>query len=208
MMHNVRVVEGEVVVEFPPAGTQTTPVTRVRSTLVTSSITALRARGLFDAYASHLASSDREALVTMIAGNWIPVALALKHYGACEALALTHDEAQAMGLDVATRVHASVLNTVRRLATGAGVTPWTVIGHYNRLWTRLFDGGAYHIIKTGPKDAVLELFEVPLVELSYFRSAFCGVNQAGLNLFSSKVVVRALPKRRMNGSFAISASWV
>src|SRR5580704_17776294 len=148
--------KGEIVNEFPPAPTPPRPMVRVRSTVVTSGIAALRERGHFDAYAAALEPKTRDILVTTIAGVWLPIDLVMTHYRACESLGLSHDECFAIGSAVGSRMHDNVLHLVRPLATSAGVTPWMAAARYEAFWTRLFDGGGFRITKVGPKDGFTE----------------------------------------------------
>jgi hypothetical protein len=197
----------EVVASYPAPGKRSEPVRHVRSTIIASGIKALREHRRFDEYAAALDPAHRDVLVTTVAGAWLPVDLAVIHYRACDAIQLTHDETVAIGLEVGARAHESVLHTVKRIASGAGVTPWTLAAQYDRLYPRMFDGGAFRIVRLGPKDGVIEISHCPLADSAYFRSAFCGVNLAGMNLVSTKAYVR-LQSRPAPHAFAIRLSWV
>jgi hypothetical protein len=197
----------EIVIAHPALGARTEPVTRVRSTFIAAGIAVLRARDLFGRYADALSDSDRTALVGTVAGSWVTLALAMAHYRACEALQLQHFDAMSIGVEVGGRAHESVLLGVKHLAVAVGVTPWTLIAQYDRLWARSFDGGGFRVLRAGPKDAVIEVQQNPLAASSYFRSTFCGVNLAALNLMTKKAFVRLLPPTGTH-SFAVRASWV
>jgi hypothetical protein len=198
---------GEVVATYPAAGRRPDPVRHVRSTFVTSGIAAIRQRGRFDDYAAALDDASRELLVGAVAGAWLPVDLAVAHYRACDAINLPHDEVVAIGVEVGMRAHENVLQAVKKIAAGVGVTPWALAVQYDRLWPRMFDGGGFRISRVGPKDGVIELLQCPLSESSYFRSAFCGVNLAGLHLVSTKAYVR-IQSRPAPHAFSVRISWV
>ena len=197
----------EIVIAHPALGKRAEPVRRVRSTIIAAGVATLRANGHFDTYADALEGESRDALLATVAGAWLPVELALAHYRACDTLQLSHAERLAIGLTVGSSAHDSLLLGLKQLASAAGVTPWTLVSQYERLWSRTFDGGGFRILKVGPKDGVIELNQLPLAASPYFRSAFCGVNLSGLNLVTRKAFVRV----QAGGgalSFSMRASWV
>jgi hypothetical protein len=196
----------EIVVEYPAPPAHPRPLARVRSTIVTSALTALRERGHFERYLGAIDAKSREILLTTIAGTWLPVDLVMRHYMACESLGLPYDECFAMGNAVGARMHESVLHLVRGLASGAGVTVWTAAARYESFWTRLFDGGGFRIVKAGPKDGVMELFQLPIAQFAYFRAAFCGVSQVGISFFTTKAYVRVIGTTK--DGFSVRSSWV
>jgi hypothetical protein len=61
-----------------------------------------------------------------------------------------------------------------------------------KLYERLFDGGACWVVKTGPKDARMEVVANPIVSIAYFRNAMRGVWLAGLELFCEKAYITEL----------------
>jgi hypothetical protein len=198
--------EREIILEHPPRPTPARPVTRVRSTIVTSALVALKERGHYDRYLAGLEPKSRDLLVTAVAGTWLPIDLVMDHYVACEALGLSHDECFALGSAVGARMQGTVLHAMRALATGAGVTPWTAASRYDTFWTRLFDGGGFRITRVGPKDGLNEYSQLPLARFSYFRSAFCGVSLVGISLFTTKAYIRVVATAK--DGFTIRSSWV
>src|SRR5438270_1194490 len=103
----------EVVIAHPPWGTRTEPVTRVRSTFIAAGIAVLRARDLYDRYASALGDADRPVILSSVAGSWVTLTLAMAHYRACDALELPHLDAVSIGSEVGARAHDSVLLGVK-----------------------------------------------------------------------------------------------
>jgi hypothetical protein len=196
----------EVIGEYPAPPAQPRPTARVRSTIVTSGLAALRERGYIDRYTAALDPQSRDLLLTTVAGVWLPLDLVMTHYAACETLGLSHDEVFSIGMAVATRMHDNVFHLLRHLATGVGVTPWTAAARYEAFWTRAFDGGGYRLTKAGPKDGLAEYFQFPLANSAYFRSAFCGVSLAGISLFTTKAYVRVIATGK--DGFTVRSSWV
>jgi len=180
-------VKEEVLVPFRAPPGSVPLVTRVRSTLITSSVQALRRRGHEAAYFARLSPDHAKEVSGLIAGVWLPLGLAMAHYGAIDALPLTATERLEMGNEVSTQVQASVLATFARAATNVGVTPWTGLSQFQRLYDRLMDGGACAVTRVGPKEARVEVVQNALVGISYFRTAFRGFIVASCELFTKKV---------------------
>jgi hypothetical protein len=198
----------EIVNEYPPPGQVIRPAASVRSTILTSSIVALRARGHFDGWSAALEPSSRDALLGLIAGTWVPLDLAMRHYDACDSLLLPHDEIVAIGQSVGTSAHQNLFHALKRIVSGAGVTPWTLAEHYERLFVRAFDGGGFRIARAGPKDSTIELRSVPMARSAYFRAAFCGVNMSALGLVTTRCYVRVSSVARSRDGFTVRVAWV
>jgi hypothetical protein len=194
----------EVFVELPAPVGRIEPVRSIRSTLISSSLMAVKKRDLTDAYFRLLPEEHHEAIQGLVAGVWVEMPLARAHYAAIDALGLSSDEQVSMGRDVADRIQRSVLATLARMATGAGVTPWTGLAIMPKLWDRLFIGGACGITKIAQKDARVEVVKLSLCEMSYFRHAFAGVLSAGSELFCRNAFVTQLPRRGEVWSFKLS----
>lgn len=180
---------------FPASIDRIGPITAVRSTLVSSSLQAVRNRGLNDQYFAVLNPALHDEMRTMVAGTWVPIDIAREHYLAMDAIILSQDDRIGIGREVADKVQGSLLGTLARLATGAGVTPWAGLGAMHRLWDRIFQGGGVSVIKNGPKDAELHLAQFSLMDIGYFNGAFRGVAAAGLELFCRKAFISNLPRR-------------
>ncbi len=199
---------GELVSAWPAPPKKAGPVAAVRSTVLSSGLAALRARNLEARYLGHLPREHHAAVESLIAGTWLPIDFVTAHYRACDELNLPFDEALAIGTAVGARVHESLLVTVKKLAAAAGVTPWTALAQYDRLWVRTFEGGSFSITRTGPKDALIQIMHMPLARFAYFRASYCGVNLAGLKLFATNAYVRLLPSSTTDQAYAFRASWV
>jgi hypothetical protein len=170
------------------------PVTQVRSTLVASSLQAVRDRQLFERYCTLLPRERHDVIVHSVAGSWLAVDDATAHYRAMDSLGLMPNEVFEIGRSVAEKVQGSVLSTLAKLATGTGVTPWQPLAQLHRLWARIFIGGAVSVCKRGPKEAHCEVLGNPLSDIPYFRGAFRGLINGGLSLFCTKAYVTELTK--------------
>jgi hypothetical protein len=165
------------------------PVTQFRSTLLTTSLKAIRDRGHGDRYLQILPPQHHDAVRACIAGVWLPIDLGLAHYAACNALGLSSEEQMAIGREVGLKIQGTFLGTVVKLAKAAGVTPWLCLTQYQRLWDRLLVGGGVVLTKLGPKEARLECLGAELARIPYFRTAFRGLNESSCELFCSKAYV-------------------
>ena len=196
----------EVFVPLPAPLDRIEAVRAVRSTLLSGSIQALRGRQMFDAYFKVLPPKYHEPILSMVAGVWIPMELARAHYVALDALIPDERQQIDMGRNVADRIHRTILATVAKAATGAGVTPWMGLATMPKLWDRTFVGGGIAVHKLGPKDARLDIVRLSLLDTSsYFRHAFRGVFAAGIELFCRRAFVVELPRR--GDVFSYKVSW-
>jgi hypothetical protein len=198
----------EYVAVYPLPPTLVRSVVSGRSTLLCSGIASFRSRGLLDRYLAGLPDSLREEMANLIAGVWLPVSTVNAHFAAAEQLGLSAEEAFAIGVESGTRTQQTVLKTLTRLAAGAGADPWTALGQYGRLWSRVFDGGGVVIRRLGRKEALVTLSELPFARFEYFRHAFRGSNHAGLSPFARTLYVREHPALRSVNGFALRLSWV
>jgi hypothetical protein len=183
------------------------PVTRVSSTLLASSVLAIRERGLLDEYLQNVPPELHATVLQSVGWSWLPVEVGLAHYRAADALGLSPREQFEIGRSVAARVQNSTLGTLVRLAKTAGVTPWTGLGHFQRLWDRLLEGGAGAVYRLGPKEARVEIHGVPLVRLAYFRNGWRGMFAGSGELFSSKIYVTEMVNRTTQTSMSLRVAW-
>jgi hypothetical protein len=181
--------------------------TALRSTLLTTSIQSLRARGLYDRYAALLPAQHREAILTSVAGVWLPMAVGIAHYTTCDALGLAASEQFAIGQEVGDRVQGTLLGLVVRTAKTAGLSPWAGLSNARRLYTRLFQGGSVRLVKLGPKEARVELVNNPLFANAHFRNGLRGLTVAGAELFCEKAYGTELARLSTPTSFAMRVSW-
>ena len=183
------------------------PVVKVRSTLLASSLLGLRERGKFDSYLQLLPPEVHAAVLNTVAGQWLDVRFAMAHYRACDGLEFSVDEQFASGWRTADRIQNSVLGTRVRVATGAGVTPWTGLESFQRLWDRLLLGGSGAVYRLGPKEARVEIHGVPMVQFRYFRNGWRGMFAGSGQLFANRVYVHEIPRYTTDTRTAFRVSW-
>jgi hypothetical protein len=199
----------EVLVPFREGVTRDgVPVTtKFRSTWLSSSMRALRERGLRERYLALLPPADRETIGSLVVGVWLPVSVAIAHYDACEALGLTEIDMLALGADVSRHAQGSVLSVAVTVAKGAGVTPWTIITRYPGIWSRTWIGGGCSVLKLGPKDARLEIGGWPCARTRYCRVAMRGVLRGLAQSFSRQAYVTEVPRMCTALTLAYEIRW-
>jgi hypothetical protein len=178
----------EVVRALPAAGVS--PVTGVRSTLLASSLQAIRERGLVDAYTAALPQRHHDQVLRTLAPVWLPVDAALAHYKAVDSLRLSEEDVLSIGRGVGDRLHGTFLGTLVRGARHAGFTPWSIASKVDRVWSRVFEGGAIGVVKLGPKEGVLSIRGLPLLSVDYFRVGWRGVLCASVESVAHRCYVR------------------
>jgi hypothetical protein len=189
-----RLETGEVIVPFVPDREHVPSATHIRSTLIASSVSALRARALFDAYRANLEPSRRDDLPATVAGYWLPITEGIAHYEACDRLALSMHDLIDNGASVGERNTKSALSLAAKLAVGGGATPWTVLQQSRRLWERAFQGSGVAVFKLGPKEARFEIVSWPLARIDYNRISFRGILRSMLQPFCTQVYVNDIPR--------------
>jgi hypothetical protein len=185
-----------IIIPFAVPREQTAAADGYRSTWLLSSMQALRDRGHLDAYFKQLDRSLHDTMQGLVIGVWVPMSLARAHYEACDRLQLGTNEQIALGRAVSDRAQGAMLGTVVRMAKGAGVTPWTVLPQYRRLFERGVRGGGISVVKLGPKEARIDIVAVELFEVPYFRVAFRGILQGIAGLFCRVSFIHDVPTSR------------
>ncbi len=166
----------EVVVPFSAPRGRARPVSRVRSTLITASLVALRQMGFEERYYRALPQERHEELHSLVAGTWVSLELAAIHYTACDSLGLTATEMTQLGEDVSQRTQKSFVATLAKASV--------LFSNAHRIWERVFEGGDIASYKLGPKEAYVEVAGCPLLALPYFRAAFRAYFRAVVALLS------------------------
>jgi hypothetical protein len=179
----------------------------LRSTWVTGSLEALKRRGLFDRYLDALPRAHHQEILSIVAGVWLPVRLAIVHYGACDAMGLSVPEKLELGSEVAAFANRSYVAYVAQVARAAGVTPWVVLEALPKLWQRGWRGGNVRIHKVGPKDARVEIRPWPLARFSYNRVATRGIISGLMKPLSNVVYVTELTRECSRDALIYRVAW-
>jgi hypothetical protein len=194
---------GEVILPFPAASRAgiASRARHWRSTWVISSLQTLKTRGHYARYVELLPHEHRDAVLLGVAGVWLPMADAVAHYRACDALGLSRSEQVSLGLAVGERAQGTVLRTAVQM------TPWTILPQMQRLWDRGADGGAVEVRKLGPKEAAVHVVGCDVLGVPYFRSALSGVVQGVAQLFCSRAYVHEVTEPGARASARLRIQW-
>jgi hypothetical protein len=184
--------------------------THMRGTMLVNSLDNLRALGLYERYLDKLPASHRDVIPFTIAASWIPIDIALVHYETCDALGLDDDQLRQLGEMMAKRVADTFLGTVLRASRNAGVEGiWSALKQNHRLLERMYQGGAMSVLRTGPKDFVLENRGLPIVTSRHWRAAYVHYMNAVSSMFTKVAYIKlARPQVPHPHSIAIACSWV
>ena len=180
-------------------------VTQVRGSLIASSIATLRSNNLLDRYLACLPRDQHDSVLYVLAASWVPVELALVHYGACDAMQLTEAELTTMGQSVSERLMGTFLATLVRSAAKI-ITPSSLpLRQYPKLWDRLFMGGSCSISMLGDSDARIESRGVPMFRYRYFRVAYAALIRGAGLMFRPTMSARI--RKTTDDSLCIDVSW-
>lgn len=168
----------------------------------------LRACGRFDQYVSALEAPHRDVLLSITAGLWFPIDLALAHYAACDRLDMDLAALEKVGFESGRYINQNVLKVLLRLSRDAGMSPWSALGQTNRLVARLWQGSAIEVRKLGPKEARLEWVGQPCARSPYFATAFASFVEGIVTLFCQRAFVRLLARPGDFDTLFYRVQWV
>jgi hypothetical protein len=184
------------------------PLTAVRSTLLLSSVATIQKAGHFERYRQALAPHAQAEVLSAIAGVWLPVRIAVAHYEACDALALSSEQRMSMGRDTGCGLTHHLTRAAALLSRGAGLSPIDVLALFPRFWARTFRGGGLEVVRLGPKDVELTYASCSLLSSMYFRTALRGVALGLLETVSRRCLMRENPGPRISDRARYRLSWV
>jgi hypothetical protein len=170
------------------------PTTRVRSTWIVSSLEGLRERGCFDHYERQLIE-HRDAILSAIAGVWLPVEVVRAHYEACEKLSISDSEYLLM-VKTGSRVRQAWFSRLIAEAQHPQATPCTALLLMHRGWPRAVEGGAVGVSRLSDNRGRIDYVSCSLFEIPYFRRAVRFMIQFLVAHNTARATVRELPERK------------
>jgi len=192
--------------QYPPGDCPR--VSRVRSTLLSASLQGVRQMGWEERYFEVLPHALHAEMRMLAPGVWLPIALGIAHYTACDQMGLSIDDVKEMGKAVSLRTQKTFVGTLGSVAAGAGATPWHIFRHGHRIWGRIFDGGDHVAYKVGPKDLDIVCMGCPLLRIKYFRTSACAYYAALAGVVTRSVHWHELAEHRGDETIGMRISWV
>lgn len=166
-------------------------VEHVRGSLIASSLATLRSNGLYERYLDCLPGDQQNRVLYIVAASWVPVDIALAHYGACDAMRLTEAELERMGRNVSERIMGTFLGTLVRTARKIYTPSSVPLRQYPKLWDRLLQGGGCTVsMSNAAKTACIESRGVPMFRYRYFRIAYAALIRGAGAMFRDDMNVR------------------
>jgi hypothetical protein len=184
------------------------PARHVRSTVLVSSLAAIREHGLFARYEPLVPAAVKDELFHAVVGSWMPIELANAHYAACNRLELSVDDQFAIGRTAGRKLSEIWLATAARIARAMGATPWTLLRQTPRFWERGFDGGVVSVQQISAREVRAEVSGVELLQYGYFRNALRGVLWTVADLFSLQAHVYETTWRSFDEIAGYRIHWV
>lgn len=199
----------EVLVEYTsPGGPR---VTSSRGTMVVGALQQLKELSLYERYLALSPPDHRENVGHVLAVSWVPIELIARHCQVCDELGLSDRQLADMGERLGLQMFENFIGSALRAARGAGMdgATWFALKQVDRVWPRIYVGGACCVLKRGPKDAVLEVLGMPVATSRTFRVMHHAFLQGLSSAVTKASVVRSTRPRVMDPhTLATSFSWV
>jgi hypothetical protein len=175
--------------------------------LIIAGLQTLRAQGLYDSYVEHAAPKLRDEILSLVAGLWVPVALALEHYQTMDRLALPKSTIEGIGSEFAERGARTVLASPAHPHQGPS-TPWDVLKTAHRNLDTNWRGSDVMVTKEGPEHATFVWAGQPCASVPYFVTSWGAFLRARINLYCTKAIHRIVRERCSASSVVIDLSWI
>jgi hypothetical protein len=182
--------------------------TEVRSTLIMAGIQTVRAHGLFSQYSQILSAAQRERILGLAAGIWVPVQFAVEHYTAMDRLAMDAATIDITAAEVAGRTWKHIFAPVLAHATRDDWRPWEALLHSHETTDRSWRGTDIQIIKEGPTEARYDWVGQPCAAIPYFVKSFGVFMKTLINLFSRRAYHRIESEHCSSTTVSLRLSWI
>jgi hypothetical protein len=179
-------------------------VTEVKGSAIVASIRGLREEGYYDRYLASLKPALRESIPFITAGQWVPLAEAIEHYRACDAMGLPLFENVRLGDKMAQRMNSNFVATIATIARATGVTPFTLLAFSHRAFASAFrGGGGVRVVALGEREARFEMHHNPLLSVPWHRHGWCGTIRTNLLPVCKTCLVTELAYDDANAAYRV-----
>lgn len=177
-----------VLVGLPAPPSEIEDATHVRGTMIASSLRAMRARELEEAYHAALHPDFRDAIEHLEAQSWVPMPVGIAHYAAMDAIITVAAEQVRIGEEVGSRVHGAFLQTiVKSVRAVAGDVVPLAATKLPIVFDRLIRGGATRVVQLGDDELSIELHGLPLARFAYVTNGMLGLLRVAFGLVAGQV---------------------
>ena len=199
----------EVLVDYTSPGGPL--VTSTRGTMVVGALQQLKDLGLYERYLELSPREHRESVGHVLAVSWVSIDLVTTHVRVCDELALPDRQLADMGQRLGAQMFENFLGSALRAVRGAGMDSaiWFALKQIDRVWPRIYVGGACCVLQRGPKDALLEVLGLSVATSRTFRTMHHAFLQGLATSLTKAAVVRSTRPRVMDPhTLATAFSWV
>lgn len=201
--------EPQVLVDYVSAhGRQ---VTDVRAIVLQGALAQLKEAGHFDDYMKYFPAEYAECAAQSLASTWIPVAAVVAHYETLTRMGLSDTQiggiGERLGASLFDQLFATIVRAVRAAGGGSGM--WFGFKQADRIWARMYKGGACRIEQVGPKDAIYTLAGLPAVSSRPSRITQCAFMRGVMSHSTKACVVKVVSSaKEASDSLTLAISWV
>ena len=184
-------------------------VTHVRGTLLATSLRVVKDADLYDGYVAALPKQHVDTLLYSVASSWLPVDVMLAHYETLGSLGIPDEAIERNAEKVGARIAETFMATLLRTAQSMGVPglAWMILKQSDRVFGRLFMGGACRVYRVGPSEALVEHRGLPLAQCRYYRVAHVANVRGVSRLFGKSQVRQARAADAEGLTMAVSIKW-
>jgi hypothetical protein len=134
----------------------------------------------------------RSELTTSVGPGWVPIDVVHSHYGACDAMALSTEELERLGVEAGQHAR-KVSIVVSPPEPNAKFDLWQNSERMHRVWKRLYQGGSVQVVRLGAAEELIEFRGFSVHQHRYFRygclAAIRSAHEAvGLDIEVAKIV--------------------
>ena len=186
-------------------------VTDVRAIVIQGALSQLKTAGHYDDYLKHVSAAYAETASQSLASTWIPVECVVAHYQALESMGLSDTQiasiAEQLGASLFDQLFATIVRTIRAAGGGSGI--WFGFKQTDRIWSRLYNGGACRIAQVGPKDALYTISGLPNISARASRLSQCAFMRGVMSISAKACVVKVVaPSQPAPDTLTLAISWV
>lgn len=176
--------------------------------LVQSSVAELKLLGLYERYTACIDPLSLGEINDQIGPGWLSVELAMAHYRAVDAIGINDADVQQLGGTAGEKLARTLTVPTASSGPDSAISPWDLVGAFERLGKRIYDGGSIQYVKLGPKQLYIENIGNPLFSVHYYRLAHLAFMRRSFATLGANVIEARITKFRITGALIeVSLAW-